>query len=195
MTDDELRLALKESRIATYYRLRGGFPIPLAGAVYWLALAYLGTIWQLGSWAMAAFYGSGLIFPMAVLFSKLFGVEFLKDKAAVGSALLPAFISMLLFWSFIPAAVSAAPEMIVLILAVGMSGHWPVIGWTYGRTALYSAHAVARAVLCGWLWHAFPDDRLVVIPLTVAAIYLATVLGILLDLFVLNRRGGRSVAA
>jgi hypothetical protein len=111
-----------------------------------------------------------------------------KKVGRVDSVLQAAFISMLLFWSFVPAAASVAPEMIVLLLAVGMAGHWPVIGWSYGRTSLFSAHAVARAVLCGWLWHTFPEERLVVIPFTVAAIYLATVLAILFDVYILGRR-------
>jgi hypothetical protein len=186
-TERELADALLESRRAAFLRLKGGFPIPLAGALYWAVLAYLGTRLELADWAMAAFIGTGLIFPVAVLFSRMFGVPFLKDKAATTSALLPAFIGMLLFWSYIPVAAEAAPEMIVLFLAVGLSVHWPVIGWTYARTALFSAHAIIRALIAVWLWFHYPDERLVLIPVAVCAIYLLTVLAIHIDLRVSGR--------
>lgn len=65
-----------------------------------------------------------------------------------------------------------------LILAIGMSIHWPVIGWTYGRTLLYTAHAVSRAIVCFILWNWFPTTRFTLLPLAVCVIYLATVLAI-----------------
>ena len=78
--------------------------------------------------------------------------------------------------------------MISLILAVGMSIHWPVIGWSYGRTALYSAHAISRAVIPTALWLLFPDERLTWLPLSVSAIYLVTVVVILIDSASVRRR-------
>lgn len=59
--------------------------------------------------------------------------------------------------------------------------HWPMIGWSYGSTALYSAHAIARALIVMALYMLEPEHRLVLIPASVAFVYLATVLGILVD--------------
>ena len=59
-----------------------------------------------------------------------------------------------------------------LILAVGMSQHWPVIGWSYGKPALYSAHAIVRALGALAIWALIPDGRFM-IPFWVAAVYLA----------------------
>jgi hypothetical protein len=178
---ENLKAALLADRLATYKRLRGGFPIPLAGAVYWGVLGWLGTRLNLDQWCMAAFFGSGLIFPMALLFAKLFRNPFMKDRSAAGDVLLPAFIAMLLFWPMVVAAMQVAPALAPLILAIGMSLHWPAIGWSYGRTALYSAHSIVRAiaVLLIWLW--MPEARLTLLPLAVAGIYLVTVLAIFID--------------
>ena len=175
LTTDELREALRADRLASYARLRGGFSVPLAGATYWLVLGLAGYSLDLSEWARVAFFGSGAIFPLALLYAKVLRNDFMKDRTATGSVLLPAFVSMLLFWSFIVAAASEATSMIPLILAVGMAIHWPVIGWSYGRTAIYSAHAVARAIIPTALWLTYPDERLTWLPLSVAAIYLATV--------------------
>ena len=176
-----LKAALLADRLASYKRLRGGFPIPLAGVVYWGALAWLGTVAEIQTWCMAAFIGSGAIFPMALLFAAIFRNGFMKDRTATGDVLVPAFISMLLFWPMIVGAVKVAPELVPLILAIGMSLHWPVIGWSYGRTALFSAHSVIRAivVLLIWLW--YPEWRFTVLPFAVSGIYLATVFAILID--------------
>ncbi|MEL6213654.1 MAG: hypothetical protein AAFQ96_08725, partial [Pseudomonadota bacterium] len=66
--------------------------------------------------------------------------------------------------------------------------HWPVIGWSYGRPAVYSAHAVARAVVPTTLWLTFPDERLTWLPLSVSAIYLVTVIVILVDSAIVRRK-------
>lgn len=190
LTTDELREAVLADRLASYARLRGGFPIPLAGATYWAVLGAAGYTLDLGQWANLAFFGSGAIFPLALLYAAIFRNGFMKDRTATGSVLLPAFVSMLLFWAFIVAASQEAVSMISLILAVGMSVHWPVIGWSYGRAGLYSAHAVARAIIPTALWLLFPEERLTWLPFSVSAIYLATVAAILADSAFVRKRLG-----
>ena len=176
----DLTSALRAERRAAYQRLRGGYPVPLAGAVWWGALGVAGHLTPSpGLWIFGAFVTSGLIFPLALLLARVLRVDFMRDRTAVTDALAPAFASMLLFW---PIAISAwwtAPALVPLVLGIGMAIHWPVIGWTYDRTALFTAHAVARAVACFAIWNWLPAHRLTLLPLAVAAIYLATVAAIL----------------
>jgi hypothetical protein len=80
------------------------------------------------------------------------------------------------------AAFWTAVELTPLILAIGMAMHWPTIGWSYGRTALYSAHAIVRAVAAFTLWLLFPEDRTVLVPASVSVVYLLTVVAIVIDL-------------
>ena len=177
----DLKAALLADRLAAYKRLRSGFPIPLAGVVYWGVLAWLGTVTDVRTWCLAAFVGSGTIFPMALLFAALFRNPFMKDKTAASDVLLPAFISMLLFWPMIVGAMGTAPQLVPLILAIGMSLHWPVIGWSYGRTGLYSAHAIVRAIACVLIWLWMPEARFTLLPLAVAGVYIVTILAIVID--------------
>jgi hypothetical protein len=189
MSVEALKAELDAQKLAQYIRVSGGLPIPLAGAVYWLALAWLGTQTDLGGWATLAFPLSGLIFPLALLFALLMKNNFMKDKSAVGNVLLPTFASMLLFWPMlIMAAKSAAPELVVPILAIGMSLHWPVIGWAYNRTALFTAHSVLRTIAVLLVWFMVPEDMLVLIPAVVAASYIFTVFAIYADLHILKRK-------
>lgn len=188
ISDADMKADLLRRRHASYIRLRGGFPIPLAGAVYWFALAIAGLSLDLAHWSQLAFFGSGAIFPLALLMAKIFKNNFMKDKGIVDSVLLPTFISMLLFWPMLIAAIKTEPELVTLILAIGMSLHWPVIGWSYGRSALFSAHAIFRALIVLFLWFYVPDARLTWLPLSVGIIYLITVLAIFLDVKQLTKR-------
>lgn len=177
----ELKQVLFAEREASFFRLKGGFPIPLAGAVWW---AILGTIGYLlpsrHLWIFIAFVTSGAIFPLALLFAKLFRNDFMRDRTAVSGVLFPAFTSMLLFWPIAISAWWSYPQLVPLILGIGMSIHWPVIGWMYGRSMIYTTHAVVRAVTCFVLWNWFPSSRFTLLPFAVAVIYLLTVFAILL---------------
>ena len=178
----DLKQQLLDERLAAYVRLRGGFPIPLAGTVYWLAIAIGSLYLPPATLLFYAFVGSGAIFPLALLFAAIFKNNFMKEKTAVGDVLLPTFISMLLFWPMVVAATSEGSAAIALvILAIGLSLHWPVIGWSYGRTGIYAGHSIVRAALVMVLWFVFPEQRFLFIPLAVAAVYAATVLVILVD--------------
>lgn len=173
--------SLNNDRLAVYARLRGGFPFPLAGTVYWAGLAAAGLFLPLNTWIIVAFFASGSIFPLALLFGAIFKNPFMKDRSAAGGVLGPALIGMLLFWPMAIAAYQHFPDLAPLILAIGMSIHWPVIGWSYGRVGIYSMHAVIRAALAFWLWTHYPDERTTLLPLSVAAVYLLTVAVIFVD--------------
>ena len=177
-----LQAQLLADRQAAYLRLKGGFPVPMAGMAYWLAVAAASQFLAPPTQLLFAFVASGAIFPLALFFAALFRNPFMKDRAAATSVLLPAFISMLLFWPMIVVAVAAGqPDLALVILAIGMSIHWPVIGWSYGRTWLFSAHSILRALVVMGLWLALPEQRFFVIPLSVAVIYAMTVIAILID--------------
>ena len=187
---DDLQARLLADRLASYVRLQGGFPIPLAGAVYWAVLTWVGVTSSLGTWLTVAMWGSGAIFPLALIFARLFRNGFMTDRTAAGDVLLPTFISMFLFWPMLVSAIWTAPALAPLILAIGMSLHWPVIGWSYGKTALYTTHAVVRSIVVFAIWNAMPEARLTWLPFSVCAIYLATVAAIRIDVARMQRQSG-----
>lgn len=180
MSTLELKKALRAERDASFFRLRGGFPVALAGGVWWAGMGLAG--YRLHShlqWILLAFYCSALIFPLAILFGRLFRINFMADRTAVSEVIFPAVGSMLLFWPMAITAFWVYPELVPLILAISMSIMWPVVGWSYGRTALFSSHAGVRAVVCFVLWNWWPATRFTVLPLAVSAIYLVTVVALI----------------
>jgi hypothetical protein len=163
----ELKKLLFADREATFFRLRGGFPIPLAGATWWAALGTMGYfVHDPNAWILLTFYASGLLFPLALLYARIFRIDF---------------VSMLLFWPVAIAAFWSYPPLVPLVLAIGLSLHWPVIGWHYARTGIYVAHAVCRSIACFVLWNWWPSTRFTLLPFTVAAAYLLTVVAILIS--------------
>jgi hypothetical protein len=177
----DLKPALFADREAGFFRLRGGYPIPLAGATWWAILGTMGFfVHSRALWIFLAFVTSGALFPLALLFARLFKVDIMHDKAASADVLFPAFASMLIFWPIAISAYWTYPQLVPLVLAIGMSIHWPVIGWVYARTAIYTTHAVVRAVACFILWNWWPSSRFTVLPYMVSAIYLMTVCAILI---------------
>jgi hypothetical protein len=132
------------------------------------------------AWILLTFYASGLLFPLALLYARIFKIDFMHDKSAALDVLMPTFASMLLFWPIAIAAFWTYPQLVPLVLAIGLSIHWPVIGWHYARTGIYVTHAVVRAITCFVLWNWWPSTRFTLLPFTVAAAYLLTVVAILI---------------
>jgi hypothetical protein len=145
---------------------------------------------SLGAWMFWAAVGSGAIFPLAVLLATMTGNGFLRDRNPLSSVLFPAFAGMLLFWPMVFATAKVGLEATPLIIAIGLSAHWPVIGWSYARTLLFTSHSVVRAGIVTWIWFTMPDARITLLPFAVAAIYLVTVLAIVIDVAILRARRG-----
>jgi hypothetical protein len=176
----ELKKLLFADREAAFFRLRGGYPIPLAGATWWAALGTMGyVVLDPNQWILFAFYASGLLFPLALLYARIFKIDFMHDKSAALDVLMPTFASMLLFWPIAIAAFWTCPQLVPLVLAIGLSIHWPVIGWHFGRTGIFVTHAVVRATACFILWNWWPSTRFTLLPFAVSAAYLLTVIAIL----------------
>ena len=152
---------------------RAGISLPVAGAVYWLALGAAGFALDEYVWCLVAFSASGLIFPLGLLLSKPLGARLLLDSPLAG-VVLPALVPVGLSFGVTIPAFYVDPTLVPLSLAVGMSLHWPVIGWLYGRPE-FVAHAVVRVLLAVALWVALPGARFTALPLAVGAVYCATV--------------------
>lgn len=188
MTVAELNAALKAGRLAAYAEARGGWPVPLAGAAYWGVLAWLGLKMDPANWSLLAAVMSGAIFPVAVALAAIFGNRFMKVKVPDQGAVFMAMGAMLLFWPTAIAAMWNFNALTPLILAIGMSGHWPVFGWSYGRPLPFLFHVIVRAVVAFGIWQYMPEGRFTVLPAAVAGIYLVTVALLFIDSGAVARR-------
>lgn len=175
----ELKELLRQEKRNAFLKANGGLALPAAGFLYWLALGIAGLYLPPRMWFLVAAFSSGLIFPLGLLLAKPLKSD-IMSKSALTDLLLPAFVSMLMFWPLAFAGAQNNLSFVPLAIGVGMGIHWPVVGWLYGRW-LYLGHAVVRAVGATALWYAFPDTRFVMVPLFVSGVYLITVFVIKAD--------------
>lgn len=152
-----------------------GISLPAAGALYWLALGIAGFYLDPHTWSVFGFFGSGLIFPIGLMLSKPLKAN-LNAKSPFSSLAMPAVASMFLSWPLIIAGFMTDPMLVPLFLAIGMSLHWPAIGWMYG-SEVCMFHALVRVILVSILWYFLPEMRFTVIPLVVSGIYVVTIFG------------------
>lgn len=177
----DLESALKAGRLAAYAEARGGWPVPLAGATYWAGLALLGGRIDEANWSFIAAIMSGAIFPLAIFYAAIFRNPFMKVKVPDQGVVFMAMGAMLLFWPVAIAAMWNFNALTPLILAIGMSGHWPVFGWSYGRPGPFLFHVIVRAIAAFAIWHFLPEGRFTLLPAAIAGIYLVTVMLLFID--------------
>lgn len=176
LSESEFKEELLRQRQQFLVKANGGIGFPAAGAMYWLALAIIGMSLSKGYWIMLAFYGSGIIFPLGILMGKVLKSNGMV-KSPLTSVLFPTLIAMLLHWAFNIVALQVDPEMVPITLGIGMSLHWPVIGWMYNsKTCL--GHAIIRAILVTVAWFLFPELRFTLIPMIIVGVYLLSIFGL-----------------
>ena len=132
MTTEEL----KQEKFKYFIEANGGISLPAAGFIYWLGLGIAGYYLDPKIWAIAGFFTSGLIFPLGLLLSKPLKSNLLV-KHPLASVVMPAMMAMFLSWPMTIAGFVIDVSLVPLCLAIGMSLHWPVIGWMYGNKSCF----------------------------------------------------------
>jgi hypothetical protein len=181
MTTEELNLEKSRYIVAT----NGGISLPTAGFIYWLLLGIAGYYLAPRTWCLLGFFTSGLIFPLGLLLSKPMKSN-LMLKAPLSGVVMPAMTAMFLSWPMIIAGYVTDFSLVPLFLAIGMTLHWPVIGWMYGSKTCI-AHAISRVVVVTAIWFALPEQRFTLLPVAVSIIYFITIFGLKLEVKKLKR--------
>ena len=175
---DPTSLVAEQRRL--FLAARSGVSAPAAGAIYWLALGVAGFYLPERSWCLLAFVTSGAIFPLAIALQKPLKANMFV-KSALDSLTFPTLLPVMLCFGFSIPAFHIEPELVPLGLTIGLTVHWPTIGWMYGRTRAFSSHAIIRVLSAVVLWYAFPDLRFSLIPLSTGFVYAATFLYLMYD--------------
>ncbi len=155
----------------------GGISLPVAGGIYWAVVGMLGFYLPPSDWAFVAAAGSGMIFPLGLLLQRPLRSPFMKAKSPLSGVTMAAIIAINLLWPVHFVLISAMPEAAPLALAIGMTLHWPIIGWGYAsRVCLL--HALVRVAVVTVIWYALPELRFTGIPFAVSVLYLMAAGGI-----------------
>ena len=167
---------LKELRIDLAVRSKWNLGFFWAGLVFWSYAAVVGWLYPLQAARLFWLIGTSLIFPVAILASRLIRVDPFSKGNPLGAAVGYTHMSVILM--MLPLVIIAYvryPEFMILILAVATSLSYYVMSWAFG-SPLFVLHAALRTVAVTAIWIAFPTSRLWLVPLVVAAAYGITVL-------------------
>jgi hypothetical protein len=124
--------------------------MPIAGMIFWFVVAMAGLLLPPRQVAFVVGFGSGAIFPLAMLIDRLRGRTLARSSTAnpVVGMFLQSLATVALLWPLviIAAARASDPEIIVLGGAILMALVWIPYGWAADDPAGLH-HAIARCVL------------------------------------------------
>lgn len=144
--------------------------MPIAGACVWLVVALLSTRFDERTGVLVLLFGTGAIFPLALLIAK-FREENLLNSANPLAKLMGLCVLMVnLLWAVHIPLFLYAPAFVPLSLGVGLGLHWVVWSWII-QHPLGIIHASVRTVLVTVVWFMFPEQRLLAIGLVIFFVY------------------------
>lgn len=150
----------------------------VAGCLLWLAIFAAGQLIPLEEarfvWIAATFF----TLPVAVLTSKILKADPFCSDNALGN--LVGYTHMSVIFLSLPIVVMLClidPEAQLLAMAILYCVDFYVMSWAFG-SRLFGIHAAVRTLLVTAIWFAAPGLRLSLLPLSVAGLYLLTVIAI-----------------
>ena len=124
--------------------------MPIAGMIFWAVVAAAGVLLPSRTVAFVVGFGSGAIFPLAILIDKLRGRTLIRSDRSnpITGMFLRSLATVGLLWPFVivAAVVARDPRLIVLGGAILMGIVWIPYGWAADDPAGLR-HAIARCVL------------------------------------------------
>lgn len=126
-------------------RSKGSLSMPIAGLLVWLVIAGLGLVLEYKQAIMALVFGTGAIFPIAMLISRWRGEQLLNNDNPLAKLMGTCVVMVNLLWAVHIALLMKAPEFVPLSLGVALGLHWMVYSWIIGHPLGY-IHAVVRTL-------------------------------------------------
>jgi hypothetical protein len=167
--------SLNELRLDLATRSKWNLGFFWAGLVFWIYAAVVGWLYPLQTARLFWLIGTSLIFPVAILASRLIRVDPFSKGNPLGQ--LVGYTHMSIILMTLPLMVIAYlhyPQFMVLVLAISTSLSYYVMSWAFG-SPLFVLHAALRTLAVTLIWLALPEARSWLIPVVVAGAYGVTV--------------------
>lgn len=163
MTLEELRADFERSA-------KRSLSMPIAGAIYWLTIAIASTQVPERLGLLVMLFGSGLIFPIALLVSKVTKEEVFSSQNPLAKLMGASVLMVNFLWAVHIPLFLYAPEFLTLSVGIGLGLHWVVYSWII-QHPLGLIHAFLRTALVLTMWLSFPESRLLAVGLSVVLAY------------------------
>jgi hypothetical protein len=167
--------SLRELRLDLAVRSKWNIGFFWAGLVFWLYAAIVGWLQPLQVARIYWLIGTTLIFPVAILVSKIARADAFSKGNPLGEVVGYTHMSVILMsLPLVLVAFYRCPQFMVLIMAISFSLDFYLMSWAFG-SLLFAVHATIRTVAVTAIWFAFPTLGAWLIPVAVAIAYGVTV--------------------
>lgn len=144
--------------------------MPIAGAIYWFVIAVVSTQVPEKIGLLILLFGSGTIFPMALLIAKITKEQVFSSKNPLSKLMGMSVLMVNLLWALHIPLFLYAPQFLTLSVGIGLGIHWIVYSWII-QHPLGLIHAILRTTLILAVWFLFPESRLFAVGIAVVFVY------------------------
>jgi hypothetical protein len=146
--------ALDDIRADFERRAKRSLSMPIAGAAVWAAVGVLGFFLPQQLAIYVLLFGTGAIFPLAMLIATIRGEQILSNTNPLAQLLGACVFMVNLLWALHIPLVLRAPVFVPLSVGIGLGLHWVVYSWIVRHPVGY-VHAAGRTVLLVVAWWMF----------------------------------------
>jgi len=140
-------LADERDRLAS--ATRKGIGMPMAGLLYWIAVAVLVRLLPMKSALIWSFVITGPVFPAGVLLTRFFGGNLLAKSTLLTPLGMLLAAMQLLYWPVIVIVFRQVPEWTPLVLALLFGSHFLPYMWLYKSPGYGVLAVLTTLVLSG----------------------------------------------
>ena len=155
-------------------RSKGSLSMPIAGALVWAVIGFLGVFLPPKAATLALVFGTGAIFPLALVIARVRREQLISNTNPLAKLMGMCVLMVNLLWALHVPLLVHAPEFVPLSLGIALGLHWVVYSWIT-RHSLGVEHAVFRSVALAAAWWMFPDIRITACAIVVVAAYSFTI--------------------
>lgn len=187
---DYQKMTLEELKRDMIDEARMGYPLFVAGALYWLVMGILGFFIEGQTLALCYLLGLGSIFPMGILFSKLLKVNFLsKNPLGTFGGIVGGMQALFLpLWVVI---YIERYELVPMSIGIMVAAHFLPYVWIY-KSKTYLFLTVAMALVSLVFGYIFIDKAFSLLPFLLMVLYVGTVIGLIVESGSHGKRLGKS---
>lgn len=149
---------------------RRGIGMPIAGMVYWMAMAASGAALTPHNAALTMFIGTGAVFPLGWWLTTLAGGNLMHKGHPLTSLGMTLNFVQFAYWPLVVFVFKADPMLVPLALGSLFGSHFLPYGWFY-RSRGYTTLGISAPIVATLLQLAAPARAFVLIPLGMAACY------------------------
>jgi hypothetical protein len=155
-----------------FLQTQGGVYFPILGAIFWTSLGVAGYFLSPQTWCFAVLCLIAVVLPIGIaLFRRL--VKKLLLKSPLASLILPALVPVCLSFAITVPAYFTDISLVPLTLVLGLTFHWPVVGWLYNQP-VFIIHSLVRTTVAVFMWSFFPEHIFTLLPILIGLLYLIT---------------------